>query len=189
MAAQRNVVLIGMPGAGKSTLGVILAKVLSLPFLDTDIHIQTEEGISLPGILQARGMEGFKRLEERHILSLACLGHVIATGGSAVYSRRAMEHLQRRGTFVFLYLSLDRLERRIRDMDARGIVHAPGQSLPALYEERLPLYRKYADLTVRCDGKRHERIVGEIRATLLKGNLPGEGKRPRNVSEKRAPFP
>lgn len=180
MAAKRNVVLIGMPGAGKSTLGVILAKVLSMPFLDTDIHIQTEEGISLPEILQAQGMEGFKRLEERHILSLECLGHVIATGGSAVYSGRAMEHLQSRGTLLFLDLSLDLLECRIRDMDARGIVRAPGQSLVALFEERMPLYRRYADLTVRCDGKRHDRIVGEIRA-LLQGNL-GRIQRPAPTS-------
>jgi len=166
MGTKRNLVLIGMPGAGKSTLGVLLAKGLSMRFLDTDIHIQTQEGASLQEIIRAQGMEGFKRMEERHILALQCVGHVIATGGSAVYSRRAMEHLQAFGTLVFLDLSMDLLARRIRDMDARGIVRTPGQDLVALFRERLPLYEKYADLTVRCDGKGHERIVREIRAML-----------------------
>lgn len=173
MGTLQNVVLIGMPGAGKSTLGVLLAKALSMPFLDTDIHIQTREGNSLRQILQVRGMAGFKQLEERYILSLECSGHVIATGGSAVYSRPAMDHLRSRGTLVFLDLSLDRLEARVRDMDARGIVRAPGQDLVSLFEERMPLYRRYADVTVRCDGKGHERIVEEVR-TLLRDKLPGQ---------------
>lgn len=166
METARNVVLIGMPGAGKSTLGVILAKTLSMPFLDTDIHIQTREGRDLQSIIRASGMEGFKRLEERHLVALSCRGHVIATGGSAVYSRRAMEHLAGHGIVVFLDLSLDLLEQRIRDMDARGIVRGPGQDLKALYEERIPLYERYAHHHISCDGKGHERIVQEIRSRV-----------------------
>jgi len=166
MEKAKNVVLIGMPGAGKSTLGVILAKTLSMPFLDTDIYIQTREGKDLQSIILASGMEGFKRVEERHILSLSCRGHVIATGGSAVYSQSAMQHLGTTGVVVFLDLSLDLLARRIRDMDARGIVRGPGQDLKALYEERNPLYERYAHLRIACDGKGHERIVQEIRSRV-----------------------
>jgi len=172
MESPGNVVLIGMPGSGKSTLGVILAKSLSMPFLDTDIHIQTQEARDLQSIILASGMEGFKRLEERHILSLSCTGHVIATGGSAVYSRDAMQHLRRHGTVVFLDLSLDLLRERIRDMDARGIVRGPGQDLKALYEERRPLYRRYAHVEILCDGKGHERIVQEIRCRIREGPPP-----------------
>jgi len=162
----RNTVLIGMPGAGKSTLGVILAKALSLPFLDTDIHIQTEEGKPLQEIIRELGMDGFKRLEERHICSLQCRGHVIATGGSAVYSHMAMDHLRSRGIIIYLDLSLDLLARRILDMDARGIVRGPGQNLDVLFQERKPLYEKYSDIRIRCDGKGHEQIVNEIRGLL-----------------------
>jgi len=169
METKSNVVLIGMPGAGKSTLGVLLAKALSMPFVDTDIHIQTAEAMLLQEIIRERGMDGFKRLEERHVLSLECRGHVIATGGSVVYSQRAMEYLKRHGTLIFLDLSLDPLLRRIRDMDARGIVRAPGQSLVVLFEERRPLYERYAHFRICCDGKGHEQIVGEMR-DLVQGD-------------------
>jgi shikimate kinase len=166
---KNNVVLIGMPGAGKSTLGVLLAKSLSLPFLDTDIHIQTQEGKPLKEIIRERGMDGFKKTEERHILALQCREHVIATGGSAVYSHRAMEHLRKQGTILFLDLSLEPLSRRIRNMDERGIVRGPDQGLDVLFRERKPLYQKYSDTRVCCDGKGHEQIVREIR-TLLEGS-------------------
>ncbi len=166
MKKERNIVLIGMPGAGKSTLGVLLAKALSLPFLDTDISIQTLEKKPLKEIIEGQGIEGFKQVEENHILSLQCRGHVIATGGSAVYSKKAMRYLQRTGVILFLDLSLDRLTRRIRDMDARGIVRGPGQDLVFLFEERQPLYENYADFRVSCDGKGHEQIIREIVALL-----------------------
>jgi shikimate kinase len=166
MKTSKNIVLIGMPGAGKSTLGVLLAKALSRPFLDTDIFIQTREKKPLREIIREKGIDGFKKLEESHILSLQCREHVIATGGSAVYSEKAMQHLRSGGIPLFLELSLAQLTRRIQDMDARGIVRGPGQSLVFLFEERKPLYEKYADLRVSCNGKGHERIVGEIRALL-----------------------
>ena len=166
MRPHTNLVLIGMPGAGKSTLGVLLAKALSRPFLDTDIEIQTREHKPLQGIIRDRGMASFKTLEENYILSLACRGHVIATGGSAVYSDRAMRHLQKDGFLLFLDLSLPLLTRRIQDMDARGVVHAPGQALDDLYRERKPLYERYADLRLSCDGKGHEELVREILSSL-----------------------
>jgi shikimate kinase len=165
---ETNLVLIGMPGAGKSTLGVLLAKALSRPFLDTDLEIQTRERQLLKAIIHDRGMAAFKSLEEGYILSLACRGHVIATGGSAVYSERAMRHLQKEGFLLFLDLSLPLLERRIRDMDARGVVRAPGQELEDLYRERRPLYQRYADTRVCCDDRGHEDLVREI-LSLLSG--------------------
>jgi len=159
---RANLVLIGMPGAGKSTVGILLAKALARPFLDTDIYLQSREGKPLQAIIQERGIEFFKDLEENYVLSLACEGYVIATGGSVVYSQRAMEHLRRSGRLLFLDLSFPLLARRIQDMDARGIVRTPGQELEALYRERKPLYEKYADIRIACDHKDHERVVREI---------------------------
>ena len=162
MKKSENVVMIGMPGAGKTTLGVLLAKALSRPFLDTDILIQTREGRSLREIIRTDGMDRFRSLEERHAISLDCRGHVIATGGSVVYSPRAMEHLRSNGVTLYLEISLPLLTRRVGDMDERGIVRAPDQSLALLYKERAPLYERYADLRVLCDGKVHEEIVREM---------------------------
>lgn len=171
MKNRKNIVLIGMPGAGKSTLGVLLAKSLSLPFIDTDIHIQTREARSLQAIIQDKGIDHFKLLEESHILSLNCKGHVIATGGSVVYSRKAMEHLRCNGFVLLLELSLPLLTRRIQDMDARGIVRAPGQDLEVLYRERKPLYEQYADVRISCDKKGHEELVREILACLATARI------------------
>jgi len=163
---ERNLVLIGMPGAGKSTLGVLLAKALARPFLDTDIHIQSRERRSLQAIILESGIEAFKRLEESTILSLDCGGTVIATGGSAVYSERAMRHLGRTGILLYLELSLPLLICRVRDMDTRGIVRAPGQDWEDLYRERSPLYERYAHLRINCDRKGHEEVVREILSRL-----------------------
>jgi len=163
---KKNIVLIGMPGAGKSTLGVLLAKTVSFPFLDTDIYIQTQEGQSLQSIIQEKGMENFLMLEESHILSLKCTGHVIATGGSAVYSRKGMEHLKKQGLVLLLELSLPLLIKRIEDMDARGVVREPGQGLESLYLERKPLYEQYADRCISCNHKKHEQIIREILSCL-----------------------
>ncbi len=163
---KKNLVLIGMPGVGKSTIGVLLAKDLSRPFVDTDIHIQTVEGRSLQTVILEEGIERFKAREASHILGLTCQGHVVATGGSVVYSPAAMKHLRTNGMTLLLELSLPLLEKRIRDMDARGIVRAPGQSLAVLYEERRPLYERYADIRISCDHKGHEEIIREIHACL-----------------------
>ncbi len=173
MDRDTNVVLIGMPGAGKSTLGVLLAKELSRSFLDTDIYIQAREGLALQSILDEQGVVRFLRVEESHILSLHLEGHVIATGGSVVYSPRAMAHLKRSGIAVLLDLSLPLLTERIRDMDSRGIAMAPGQDLATLYRERRPLYERYADIRVLCDRKGHEAVLREILSRLDSYSPPG----------------
>lgn len=173
MNAERNLVLIGMPGAGKSTLGVLLAKTLSRPFLDTDIALQTREHRPLQAILRERGIEVFKQLEEKAILDLACTGTVIATGGSVVYSARAMQHLRRNGLLLFLEISLPLLLQRVRDLETRGIVRAPDQKFEDLYQERAPLYRRHADIRIDCDHKGHEEVLREILCGLPPGFRPG----------------
>lgn len=147
---------------GKSTIGVLLAKAVSRDFIDTDVYIQAREGRSLQEIIDRRGLEEFCRVEERHVLSLACRGKVMATGGSVVYSEAAMEYLGARGVIVHLTLDLQAIKKRLTNLDSRGVVLAPGKTLDLLYEERLPLYKQYADFTVNCRGKTHEEIVAEI---------------------------
>lgn len=164
-----NLVLIGMPGVGKSTIGVLLAKAANRNFLDTDVHIQSCEGRSLQEIIDADGPDAFCRLEERHVLEINVCGHVIATGGSVVYSDRAMGHLKTSGPAIHLYLPPDLLRRRLEDLNTRGVVIRPGEALEQLYEERLPLYRRYADVTVDCTGKTHEQVVAEVLRYILPG--------------------
>ncbi len=157
-----NLVLIGMPAVGKSTIGVLLAKATSRDFIDTDVYIQAREGRSLQEIIDREGLEEFCRIEARHLLSLACRGKVMATGGSVVYSEAAMKHLGSCGVMVHLTLDLPAIKKRLTNPDSRGLVMGPGKTLDLLYEERLPLYRQYADFTVNCRGKTHEEIVAEI---------------------------
>ncbi|HWR90038.1 MAG TPA: shikimate kinase [Dissulfurispiraceae bacterium] len=157
--SRRNIVLIGMPGAGKSTVGVLLAKALGMPFVDTDLLIQASEGRLLQDIIDSGGIGEFLRVEEKVILSLNVRGHVIATGGSVVYSTGAMEHLRRDGFIIYLDVPLEQVEERIRNITTRGIAMRKGQDLREVYEERAPLYRKYADITVDCSGKDMETVV------------------------------
>ena len=159
MSENRNIVLIGMPGVGKSTVGVLLAKALFLSFLDTDVVIQSREGRRLQTIIHALGMEAFCALEERHVLSVQCRGTVIATGGSVVYGDAPMAHLKENGVVVHLDLPLALLKRRVSDLDSRGVVMAPGQTLESLYHDRQPLYVRHADLTVDCTNRTHEQVV------------------------------
>ncbi len=166
MDSNRSIILIGMPGAGKSTVGVLLAKRLGYAFLDTDILIQVREGRTLQELIREHGAEEFCRIEERHILSLTLRGHVVAPGGSVVYRPRAMAHLKARGIAVHLELSLEHLKQRLGDVDARGVVIAPGQTVDSLYGERRPLYRRYADVTVATDGLTPDQAVGKILAAL-----------------------
>ncbi len=166
LAKGRNVVLIGMPGVGKSTVGVLLAKALSRGFIDTDIYIQAHEGRRLQEIIDSKGIGVFRAIEERHILALNCRDYVIATGGSVVYGARAMRHLKESGTAVYLYLPLPLLESRITNLDSRGVVMARGQTLASLYEERKPLYEREADVTVDCSGLGHEQVLARILEAL-----------------------
>jgi shikimate kinase len=161
-AALRNVVLIGMPGAGKSTVGVLLAKALARQFVDTDLLLQAAGGAPLHKLLADLGTAGFRALEERQILALTARDTVIATGGSVVYSAPAMAHLRTLGRLVYLELPLATLQQRLGDLRARGVVMAPGQTLAALYAERVPLYRQYAELTVPCAGLSHYGCVSAL---------------------------
>ncbi len=167
MADHRsNVVLIGMPGAGKSTVGVILAKHTSRDFVDTDVLIQTSEQRPLQEIVDTDGHMALRGIEERILLSLDLANHVIATGGSAAYSANAMQHLKKNGIVVFLHVPFDEIRERVRDFATRGIARAPNQSFADLFEERYVLYRKYADLTVACQGLTQEEVSETIRRKL-----------------------
>ena len=161
-----NIVLIGMPGAGKSTLGVILAKVLGKDFIDADLVIQKEEGRLLSRIIEEEGADGFLKIEERINKGLNPGQAVIATGGSVVYGPEAMEHLRTIGTVVYLKLSFEAVSGRLRDIRGRGVVLREGQTLEELYAERSVLYEKYAHLTVECEGRMLREIVAEITEAL-----------------------
>ena len=149
----KNITLIGMPGSGKSTVGVLLAKTLGYRFVDADLLIQQREGALLQDILDQRGVEGFLDVEEDVIRSLDCTGTVIAPGGSAVCREGAARRLKELGLVVYLHVPLAELERRISNITTRGIAMAPGQTLADVYAIREPLYRKYADLTVDVTGQ------------------------------------
>lgn len=148
-----NITLIGMPGAGKSTLGVVLAKVLGYQFLDSDLLIQKEEKRKLSQIIQEDGIDGFKLIEDRVNASIKAEETVIATGGSVVYCENAMEHLKSIGKVVYLKLSYSTISKRLGDLKRRGVVLKDGQDLQSLYDERIPLYEKYADIVIDEDGK------------------------------------
>ena len=162
----KNLILIGMPGVGKSTAGVLLAKATGRDFLDTDVLIQAREGRSLQQLLNTLGRDAFIRLEARHLTALD-LGHtVVATGGSAVYSAGAMQRLAAYGRVIYLQLPLEILERRIRNMGTRGIVKEPGQTLAEIYEQRSPLYERWAEFTIDCRDLTADQVVDAILAAL-----------------------
>jgi shikimate kinase len=165
---KSNIVLIGMPGAGKSTVGIILAKMTSRDFVDTDVLIQLAEGRSLQKIVDTDGYMALRDIEERVILSLHCDSHIIATGGSTVYSAAAMKHLSSIGTIVFLDADLPSLRSRIRNFFSRGLAKRSDQTLEDLFNERVPLYKKYADLTIDCAGRHQEDICAAIIEKLHK---------------------
>ena len=156
-----NIVLIGMPGSGKSTVGVILAKMASLDFVDTDILIQ-RAGKSLQEIIDADGYLVLRRIEEEVLLKLDCRDHVIATGGSAVYSPAAISHLKEDGVIVFLDVDIETLQSRIRNYETRGLAKRPDQTLEELFAERLALYREYADITISGAGITQEEVCDAI---------------------------
>lgn len=163
---DRNIVLIGMPGVGKSTVGVLLAKALGRHFLDTDVFIQAVQGRSLQEIIDRDGLAAFCKIEEEYVACIDLTNAVIATGGSVVYSEKAMRHLADRGIVVHLDLPVDTIEERLRNLCTRGVVMEKGQTIRSLYNQRQPLYRKYAQITIDCTDKTHEQIVVEIAEML-----------------------
>lgn len=159
---NNNIILIGMPGIGKSTVGVVLAKKLGYSFVDADLVIQSWEGKLLHEIISERGVEGFWMLEEIVGESIEAQRTVIATGGSAVYGENAMAHYKQTGTVVYLSLPLEGIRERLGDLTERGVTLKEGQDLDGLYAERQPLYEKYADITVDCEGLSIREIVEKI---------------------------
>ncbi len=157
-----NIVLIGMPGCGKSTVGVVLAKTMLCDFVDTDLIIQNKYSKSLCDIINEGGIDDFKEKENAVISSLDVKNSVIATGGSVVYGNEAMENLKAGGKVVYLKLTPREICKRINNITTRGIAMKKGCTIEELYNERVPLYEKYADITVECSGKNVEECVEEI---------------------------
>lgn len=151
-----------MPGSGKSTCGVIAAKILLKNFFDTDLLIQNIEGISLQNIIDTKGNDYFENAEEQAILNLDIKGTVIATGGSVIYSDKAMQHLKELGAVIFLNLSYDNMCSRIKNLASRGVVMKQGTTLKDMYDERLPLYHKWADEIIDCDNLSVEQTAQAI---------------------------
>jgi shikimate kinase len=163
---KSNIVLIGMPGAGKSTLGVLLAKAINYSFMDTDLIIQNQQGRLLYEIINESGIEEFLRIENAALKGVNVKNTVIATGGSAVFGTEAMEHLKADGVVVYIRLSLDEIEKRVRNIKTRGIAMKKGKTLADVYGERVPLYEKYADITVDGEGTGIEECVELILGSL-----------------------
>ena len=161
-----NIVLIGMPGCGKSTIGVLLAKNLAYRFLDSDLVLQDRDGRRLQDIIDDLGPDGFSAFEDDVNASLDVHRTVIATGGSAVYGECAMAHFREIGTVVYLRTSFEEITRRIKDYSTRGLVIPEGKTFEDVYNERVPLYEQYADLTVDTDGKDLWDVVEEITEAL-----------------------
>ncbi|MDO4299881.1 MAG: shikimate kinase [Clostridia bacterium] len=164
---MNNVILIGMPGAGKSTVGVVLAKSLGYRFIDSDLVIQEKEGKLLQEIISEAGDDGFRDIENKVNVSIDVIRAVIATGGSAVYGREAMEHFKKIGTVVYLKHSYEEIAHRLGDLNKRGVTIKEGQTLRDLYNERIPLYEKYADVEVDCTKKQIRDIVNEIKVRMF----------------------
>jgi len=166
-----NFVLIGMPGSGKSTIGVILAKKTSRDFVDTDLLIQTSEERPLQEIVDTDGYAVLRKIEENILLGLSVQNHVIATGGSAVYSDQAMTRLKSDGVLIFLDVDFATLGSRVTDFSTRGIAKRPDQSFDELFEERIVLYTKHADITIRCAGLTQEDVCERIIIQLINSNI------------------
>ena len=165
---MKNIVLIGMPGAGKSTIGVVLAKILGYQFVDSDLLIQRQEGKVLHQLIKEHGINGFLAIENQVNRDMNVEESVISTGGSAVYGGEAMEALKRNGFIVYIQLSFENLKSRLGDLNQRGVVLKEGYSLQDLYNERCPLYEKYADIIVNVDGLTIEGAIEKMRVNVEK---------------------
>lgn len=159
---KSNIVLTGMPGAGKSTLGVVLAKALGKQFIDTDLLIQQHTGECLQDTIENKGINGFLSVEEETVSALECENSVIATGGSVVLSAKAMENLHRTSIIVYLDVPLEEIKKRITNITTRGIAMQKDESIDLVYEKRLPLYKEYADITVNAENAEFEKTVEKI---------------------------
>ena len=164
-----NIILIGMPGAGKSTVGVVLAKVLGYDFIDSDLLIQAETGKRLFEIINASGIDGLLKVENEVNSRIETHRTVIATGGSVIYGEEAMAHLKSIGTVVYIQVPYAELEKRLGNLKKRGVLLKEGQTLKSLYEERVPLYEKYADIVVDEEGKDLEASLQALLETLQTG--------------------
>ena len=168
MKRKNNIILIGMPGCGKSTVGVVAAKILGYDFIDCDLVIQNKYASKLWELIRDHGCEGFIELEEQTLCEIDCDGCVIATGGSAVYGESAMLHLKSLGRVVYLSLSLDGVIEHIGTTGtSRGVVYRSGADIETLYSERIPLYEKYADYTVDCNGMSITQVARRIEEIAL----------------------
>lgn len=162
----KNIVLIGMPGVGKSTSGVILAKVMNYDFLDSDLVIQQQTKKLLKEIIREEGIDGFNAVENQINAGIDVENTVIATGGSVIFGADAMAHFKETGIVVYLRISYDQLDKRLGDLDERGVVHKEGQTLRDIYNERTVLYEQYADVTVNLDGRDVAATVDAVVAQL-----------------------
>ena len=165
-SVKNNITLIGMPASGKSTVGVILAKILGLSFVDTDLVIQQREGALLCDIISERGLEGFLKAEESAVLSISPSNTVIATGGSVVYSEAGMEYLKSLGKVVYLKVEKEDLFKRLHNIKQRGVVLSPGETLDEMYAARSVLYEKYADIVIDETNASVEETVEKIRELM-----------------------
>ena len=157
--SRKNIVFVGMPASGKSTVGVIVAKVMGMNFIDSDIVIQQRENTKLNELIEEHGIDDFLKREEQALLSINVDNTVIATGGSAIYSDAGMKHLSNNATIIYLKVSLDNLKDRLTDLKARGVVIRPGESIEQMYATRSVLYEKYADIIVEEKGTSIEDTV------------------------------
>ena len=163
---MNNIVLIGMPASGKSTVGVILAKILGMDFVDTDILIQQSTGMRLNEIIEEQGVDSFLKTEEKTLLGIDVQNTVIATGGSAVYSAEGISHLADNSTIIYLNVDRDRLKTRLKNIKERGVVLKPGESFDDMFDNRTKLYEEYADITIVEDGSSIEDTVSAVRSAL-----------------------
>jgi shikimate kinase len=163
--SSKNITLIGMPGCGKSTVGVVLAKNMGFQFLDSDLLIQQQENKRLFEIITESGLEQFLRIEDQVNASIQAQKTIIATGGSVIYGKNAMQHLAAISTILYLELPFFELEKRLGDLNQRGVAIKKGETLLDLYDARTPLYEKYADITIHCQNKSIREIVHDITQT------------------------